>query len=348
MSEDINVSVSKEEKVEEAKLVAVKPARRFAARVLDIAFITSLLFPVVYFLGFTEITVRNYIIVQAMLAALFLIYDWLMTAVLGATVGKLLLGLGVTKDTTEKITFAGALKRSVLLLAAGLGLLIPPVTLVTVIVAFVMGRQKKKLIWEKGNKTYAHHLTGLRCAWSVFLIVALAMIFASPVVADQLKLVPYTGFIDQPKYEADYDAIEKKYLKSLKNSGREYDPDYYSSHKLYDAEGFNYTIDDAGFVRGFTYSSVALYNDSYSSEERDLVIIGITTLVTSVENNRATYNFSLDAFTKIFEKPFEDHDVTSGGVRVIHHAIPQSDGYLVTYSVCFTDYLEEITTDESV
>ncbi len=336
------------DKIKESKEVVLKPTRRFFARVLDLVVVTAAVIPLVYFCHFTELSVKNYIIVQVIFAAVFLVYDFLMTFFAGATVGKMLAGLGVTDENLGKISFAGALKRSCLLLVAGLGLLIPPVTIVMTILSFIKSRQKKTLIWEKGNRTYAHYITALRCMWSSLLVVAIAALFISPVAIDMLRLVPYTGQITGEQFNADYDAIEKKYLKSVDDAGREYDPAFYKENKLYNMDGFSYITDSEGTVKGFTYSTITIYNEKFTSEERDLVIIGLAALISSDKDNRATYNVSLESFTRLFEMPFEDHDITSGGVRVIHKAVPQNDGYLITYNVSFAEYSAEVDTDESM
>ena len=260
----------------------------------------------------------------------------------------MLAGLGVTKDTGERISFAGAVKRSFLLLVVGLGLLIPPVTIAATTIAYLKARKQKKLIWEKGNRTYAHSITALRCMWSTLLVVAIAAVFCIPIAVNLLTLVPHTGDITPAEFAEDYDAIQVKYLKSVSDAAREYDPAFYDENKLYNADGFRYITDDAGIVKGFIYTSIAVYDDKYTTEERDLVIIGIASLISSDRSNRGTYNVSLESFTRIFEFPFQDHDITAGGVRVVHSAVPQNDGYLVTYTVTFADYEMEVSTDESM
>ena len=345
MSEEQDISL--EEKIKESKPVVLKPTRRFSARVLDLILVGAAITPIIYFGDLYTFHLHNYIIVQIIFACTFFAYDLLMTVLFGATVGKLLLGLGVTKDTGERIPVANAARRSFFLLVAGLGLLIPPVTIVTTSISYVKARKKVPLIWEKGNRTYAHKITTLRCLWSSLLVVAIAAVFAVPVVADMLKVVPYTGFITALQYNEDYDAVEGKYISSLKQSGREYDESYYKTHKLYSSEGFGYLFNESGFVRGFTYKSIAKYDEDYSAEERDIVAIGITTLLVSDKNNRATYNVSLESFTKIFEHPFENHDISAGGVRVVHTAEPLYEGYEITYTVTFSDYTAETQATET-
>ncbi|SCW30113.1 RDD family protein [Ruminococcaceae bacterium YRB3002] len=311
----------------------IKPTRRFFARVFDMVIIAAIFIPVIHFSDMREFTLVNYLIIQGLYTVSFFIYDALMTAFFGRTLGKMLLGLWVTNKDGMDIGFINAVVREAMLLVMGLGLLIPPVTVVMCILSFAKAVKNKPLIWEKNSKPFANKITVLRCIYSTLIVVVFIVICMLPITIDYFTLVPHTGDLTAQEFVEDYEAISRKYMKTLSEAGRGFDPAYYDANKLYDSDRFEYLMSADGKVDGFKYYSFVKYHSSYSPEERDLVVIGITTLVASIRDNRVTYNMIMEYFSKVFEEPFRSHDITGGGIRVHHDAEETVGGYRVTYTV---------------
>lgn len=321
------------EKISKKEKITLKPARRFFARAFDLFIVATLCLPIYYFLGIKEFTFTNYLIVQGIYTGVFFLYDFLMSLICNATVGKLLLRIGISKDNDKRLGFAGALVRTSILLVTGLGLLIPPVTLVTGIISILLIRKKKKLLWERGNKVYAHHLTGIRICWSVLFVIALALVFQIPIAVDYFTLVPNTGNITTQQFEENYEVLSVKYLQSIENGGRKIDRTYYDDNKLFNMEGFSYLTDENGTVTGFTYKTLVKYDDTYTAQERDIIAIGLITMITADKHNRATYNMILSSFSKVFDEPFVNHELIGGDIRVKHQTRMTTEGYSITYTV---------------
>ena len=313
--------------------VTLKPTRRFFARLFDLFIVAALCIPIIYFIGIKEFSLTNYLIAQGVYTGMFFAYDFLMSLICNATVGKILLRIGISRDDDKRLGFVGALSRTFILLVTGLGLLIPPITLITGIISIILIAKKKKLPWEHKNKVYAHYLTGIRVCWSVLFVIALALVFQIPVAVDYFTLVPNTGNITVQQFEENYDVLSVKYLQSIENTGREVDKDYYDSNKLYDREGFSYLTDENGTVTGFTYKTLVKFDDTYTVQERDLLAIGLITIITADKNNRATYNMILSSFAPVFDNPFTEHELTGGGVRIKDQIRMTTEGYSITYTV---------------
>ncbi len=315
----------------------VSPARRFFARVFDMVIVLAGLLPVYHFAGLLSLSVHNYILIQVIYTGVFFVYDSLMNSIAGGTCGKMLLGLAVAGETKSHLGIGMSFVRSLLFITAGTGLLIPPLTVVTAVICFIVKLNGKTLPWEGKAPVYAHHITGLRVAWSTLLVTVILLVGMIPSIISYLRLVPHTGDITEEEFREDYDVIEGKYLASLDDTGRAYDPSFYASNKLYNMQEFRFNTDGNGIVKGFTYADVVPFGKEYETQRRDLAVMGITTLIASVKANRTTYNFSISNFSAVFERPFEDHDITSGGVRVVHTSKKGLDGQLVIYEVSFAE-----------
>ena len=316
--------------------MTVKPVRRFLAKLIDISVVSSTLVPIMYFAGIREITAGNLIIAQACLTLSFFVYDLFFTMLFGRTAGKLLLNLQITEQDDSKLSYYHAGIRSVLSISAGLGLLIPPLTIAALIFNFVMTKKEKPLPWDRYAKVHAHDLTGLRCTWSALIVVAFIIIVMIPVAVDKMKLVPYTGSLTEAEYIADYDAISEKYIKALENSSRVVDTEYYSANKLYDSEDFAFITGEDGEVQGFTYGLNIKYNQTFPAEKQDTLVMGLLTMIASQRDNRSTYNYSVKMFDPVFTSPFTGHDITNAGVNVVHEATEWGNGYHISYKVTFT------------
>lgn len=315
----------------------VSPVRRFFARVFDMAIVLAVLLPVYHFAGLLSLSVHNFILIQVIYTGVFFVYDILMNSISGGTCGKMLLGLAVTGGTKSHPGIGVSFVRSLLFITAGAGLLIPPLAAVTTFICFVVKLNGKTLPWESKAPVYAHHITGLRVAWSTLLVAAILLVGMIPSIISYLRLVPHTGNITEVEFREDYDVVEGKYLASLDDTGRAYDPSFYESNKLYNMPEFKFSTDENGIVKGFTYADAVPPGEEYGTQRRDLAVMGITTLIASVKSNRTTYNISVSNFSAVFERPFEDHDITSGGVRVIHTSKKGPDGQLVIYEVSFAE-----------
>jgi len=326
--------VNKKTKAMTAK---VSPARRFFARIFDMAIVFAALLPVCHYSGLLKWSVSNYLFIQFIYTLTFFVYDLVMNTAAGGTCGKLLLGLAVAGEKNSHLGIFKSFIRSLIFIVAGVGLLIPPVTVVTTVICFIMKRKGKTLPWEKKAPVYAHHITGLRVTWSALLVVAIVLLGMIPSIISYLRLVPHSGDITVDEFKEDYDVIEVKYLESLNDTGREYDPKFFESNKLYNSQDFMIATDENGVVKGFTYGDVVPFGKEYDANDRDLVVIGISTLIASRKENRSTYNISLSTFSIIFERPFDAHDITAGGVRVVHSCKKGLDGYVVIYEVSFAE-----------
>ena len=311
----------------------VSPARRFFARIFDMAIVLAALLPVFQFTGLLTWSVKNYLVIQGTYTFTFFVYDFMMNSLVGGTCGKLLMGLAVAGATKSHLGLVKSFIRSFIFMFLGVGLLIPPLTVIMTVVSFILKINGKKLIWEKNAPVYAHHRTGLRVTWSALLVVVIVLVGMIPSIIEYLKLVPHSGDITLEEFKEDYDVIEIKYLDSLTESGRAYDPAFFTANKLYSRSGFKPVIDDNGILKGFTYVDTVPFGKEYDPQARDIVVIGITTLIASRRENRATYNITMNYFTGIFEKPFDEHDITGGGVRVMHSSKKGLDGYNVFYEV---------------
>jgi len=315
----------------------VSPARRFFARVFDMVIVFAVLLPVYHFAGLLSLSVRNYFLIQILYTGAFFVYDLLMNSIAGGTCGKMLLGLAVAGETMSRIGIGISFVRTLLFITAGAGLFIPPLTVVTTVVCYIVKLNGKTLPWESKAPVYAHHITGLRVAWSTLLVTAILLVGMIPFIFSYLKLVPHTGDITEEEFMEDYDVIEGRYLASLDDAGRTYDPSFYRSNKLYNMQDFRFNTDENGIVKGFTYADVVPHGKEYETQRRDLAAMGISTMIASVKANRTTYNVSISNFCAVFERPFEDHDITSGGVKVVHTSKKGPDGQLVIYEVSFIE-----------
>ena len=77
----------------------VSPARRFFARIFDMAIVFAVLLPVFQFTGLLSWSVTNYLIIQGAYTCTFFVYDFIMNSITGGTCGKLLMGLAVAGAT---------------------------------------------------------------------------------------------------------------------------------------------------------------------------------------------------------------------------------------------------------
>ncbi|SIR40342.1 protein of unknown function [Aeromonas sp. RU39B] len=138
---DVNHESEKKELVRHQAASNPSPWRRFFARTFDMAWVTLVLFLLFEMLAKKLIT-NGTISQQASLNNLYIIFilaaqpiamliDAIVTATLGSSIGKLLLGIEVKRIDGSKPNLTSIISRNMSVLASGMGFSIPLITLIT-------------------------------------------------------------------------------------------------------------------------------------------------------------------------------------------------------------------------
>lgn len=172
---------------EEFAMLHVRPWVRFWARMLDIMLystILALLFPInanFSYLTFKHLAFPWHQFIHQLAAwgllslAAYILFESILLAVCGTTLGKWLFKISLRDAQSQTLSFVTALKRTFLVYFRGFALLLPFISLITLIYAYAALSSSHTTSWDKEcHTTISHQRVGfLRIV--VFLILFFAL-----------------------------------------------------------------------------------------------------------------------------------------------------------------------------
>lgn len=133
------------------------PWRRFFARTIDYDIYFLTIFIPIYLLTSSNFQLQlSYVVfvVIFILTILFcLLVEALMVSLFSTTIGKWAFGIFIADKDGNKLNFSQSLERSLLVLYRGLGLLVPIVSLVTMLIAFNKYKAEGETSWDLDMQT---------------------------------------------------------------------------------------------------------------------------------------------------------------------------------------------------
>lgn len=296
------------------------PFRRIFARVLDLQIIT--MFTVLIEIKLFSLSPASAFgaSVLFLLDAIFLLFvEPLLLHLFGTTPGKWILGLGVRDNYGEKLTYQEALKRTATMWVRGMGLSLPPISLICLIISIRKYKNGDTLAWTFHSEITEKDEKSIRALWYILaLLLALMITSTARSSGAHLKGAARTKeqFIASYNKIRCFTDVDPVYL--LDSSGQLTEND--SIQKVIVSAGpvideiLDYKVTENGTLKEVTvtFTSDDSYIPSLSAERIDLI--------RSMTGSDPGVTLHLNKLSRKLESaPFEDLSATVGNCYVECH-----------------------------
>lgn len=146
------------------------PWRRYLARMLDYSLcllIWNLIQSLVFRTNILSFSAGQEMLNTLAALGLLLLLEPLFLHFLGTTPGKALFDLRLTRSDGSFFSLEQGYRRTALVLVAGLGLMIPLISLATLIFSYLRCRHRKPLLWESTDEAWSDSSNGALTFWEL-------------------------------------------------------------------------------------------------------------------------------------------------------------------------------------
>lgn len=300
------------------------PWRRFLARSFDFTLYGIFLMVIQAFVFNINVATRTSggnILDTFIIYFLMVLIEPFLLAAFGTTPGKWLLGLYITDEAGEKISYSDALSRILTILWRGYGLNIPIYSLVRQWKSYKDCAAGETLDWEVDSIIHLKDEKKWRIAsYATGYLVLFAVII---LMAGLSTMAKNRGDITVTEFSENYNKFEEYYLfnqsKVLNDDGewvkREQEGNVIYFGGNIEPPAFEYT-EENGFMTGMRFSSEMVNSDTWIPSYSDEIVLSILAYVRAQENYSLFKNDEIDLIKRIQQVPFSNFKQTIHGVTI--------------------------------
>lgn len=338
------------------------PWRRYFARSLDLLFYSIIWYVFLALVMGVNITARSAgenILDNIVALLVMLLVEPVLLALFGTTPGKWILGLRVTDNEGERLTFGEALVRTWKVCLHGMGLGIPIWSIVRLWRSYKICVEEETQEWEYHSAVTLKDERGWRIAAYFGTCVFCLVVY---VLAFRLSVLPRNrGDITVAEFSENYNRFSKFYGYDstcyLDEEGKwvRDDSGYWNAVVTggYDEPVYRFSEAD-GIMTGMSFSVVFQGSDEWISDYRKEMILSILAFAGAQKDNTIFSGEIEKAVGAVREASFESFELTVCGIRVTcevaysgYYAVPgleilaHVEGQESRYSLSFTMEKEE-------
>lgn len=298
------------------------PWRRFFARYLDCVIYFALWGVFLSLVLNVNISARSTgeNLLDAIVTLLLMLFlEPALLSLFGTTVGKWILGLGVTDNDDRRLTYIDALSRTWTMLFRGMGLKLPIYNLVRQWKSYKACDAGETLEWEYDSTITLKDEKGWRTAAYVGAYAVLVGVLMLTLAMAQMP--KNSGDITVSEFAENYNRLSKYYgintLSHLDAQGNWVQDE--SSGHIVSADGYDeptYIFSETdGIMTGMQFST-KLHGSNCAPGYQNEMILSVLAFVKAQKGNGLLLNEVNDIVETISESPFENFELSAYGVSI--------------------------------
>ncbi|MBE0451968.1 MAG: RDD family protein [Clostridia bacterium] len=300
------------------------PWRRFFARTFDYTTYGILLMVIqsfVFNINVGNRTPGGNILDSFITYFLMILIEPVLLKLFGTTLGKWLMGLSVTDEAGNKLSYGDGFSRTLTVFWRGFGLNIPIYSLVRLAKSYSECDAGETLEWEADSVIHLKDEKKWRIAT---FISAYFVLFVSVFLIFSLASMPQNrGDITVEEFNENYNRFAEYYSFSpsrVLNDDGEWVKREQEGNVIYIGGEVNPPtfefIEDSGIMTGMRFSMELINNDSWTPSYNDEMVLSILSFVQAQEGSSLFKSDVMDLIKQIQEEPFTGFQRTIHGVTI--------------------------------